>query len=101
MFGWRIVGTDVYHLRVLGCSSVGGCVTEAKPHRCIEERASDVVVSAFFRRTGGCSEHVDELGFSFQHTNRHTSNPPIQKFSTSYNSAVITSSSGHFFMLSL
>ena len=58
MFGWRILGTDVYHLRGLGCSSVGGCVTEAKSHRCIEERTSDVVISAFFRRTGGCSEHV-------------------------------------------
>ena len=101
MFGWRIFGTDVYHLRGLGCSIVGGCVTEAKSHRCIEERTSDVVISAFFRWTGGCSEHVDALRFSFQHTNRHTSNPPFQNFSTSYNSAVITSSSGRFFMLSV
>ena len=101
MFGWRIFGTDVYHLRGLGYSSVGGCVTEATSHRCIEERTSDVVISSFFRRTGGCSEHVDALRLSFQHTNRHTSNPPIQKFSTSYNSVVITSSSGRFFMLGL
>ena len=35
MFVWRISGYDVYHLRGLCCSSVGGCVTEAKSHRCI------------------------------------------------------------------
>ena len=98
---WRIFGTDVYHMRGLCCSSDGGCVTEAKSHNCIEERTSDVVISAFGRRTGGCSEYVDALRFCFQHTNRHTSNPSIQKFSTSYNSAAITSSSGRFFMLSL
>ena len=101
MFVWRIFGTDVYHLRGLCCSSVGGCVTEANSHRCIEERTGDVVILAFDRRTGGCSEYVDALRFCFQHTNRHTFNPPIQKFSTPYNSAVITSSSGRFFMLSL
>ena len=44
---------------------------------------------------------VDALRLSFQHTKRHTSTPPIQNFSTSYNSAVITSLSDHFFMLRL
>ena len=46
-------GYSVYHLRGLGCSRIAGCVAEAKSHSCIEERTSDVVISAFFRRTGG------------------------------------------------